>query len=255
MTPNGFELHNIDHLSASSLNTWVAQPALWVMERLLKKSAPVGVAAHRGTAIEHGIERGLFNPELSVAECQALAVREYDRLTALSGDPKKEKERTVIPDSVAIGLEELREYGIPTAPENGRQHKIKADIEGVPVPFIGYIDFLYDQHGLLIDLKTEHRLSSEIKSAHGRQMAIYKSAKGNHEIRVAYVTPKRCGVYRVDEAERSLNEVRRMAASLERFLSLSKDPWDLAALLSPDPESFYWNNNTARANRFEVYGY
>jgi hypothetical protein len=32
---SSFERHGIDPLSASSLNLWAAEPALWVMERLL----------------------------------------------------------------------------------------------------------------------------------------------------------------------------------------------------------------------------
>lgn len=31
---NGFEKHGIAHLSASSLNLWAAEPAVWAMERL-----------------------------------------------------------------------------------------------------------------------------------------------------------------------------------------------------------------------------
>ena len=35
---SSFERHRIEHLSASSLNLWAAEPALWVMERLLGRS-------------------------------------------------------------------------------------------------------------------------------------------------------------------------------------------------------------------------
>ncbi len=40
MTANAFERHGIDHLSPSSLNLWAAEPALWVMERLLGRKSP-----------------------------------------------------------------------------------------------------------------------------------------------------------------------------------------------------------------------
>jgi hypothetical protein len=50
---NGFALHGLDHLSATSLNLYAAAPALWVVEKLLRRRAPVGCAAHRGTAVEH----------------------------------------------------------------------------------------------------------------------------------------------------------------------------------------------------------
>jgi hypothetical protein len=34
MNAHAFERHGVGHLSASSLNLWAAQPALWIMERL-----------------------------------------------------------------------------------------------------------------------------------------------------------------------------------------------------------------------------
>ena len=51
---NPFDRHGIDHLSVCQLNLWAAAPAIWVMERLLGRRAPVGAAAHRGTAVEAG---------------------------------------------------------------------------------------------------------------------------------------------------------------------------------------------------------
>ena len=110
---NGFQRHGIGHLSASSINTFAAEPALWIMERLLKRRGPVGCSAHRGTAGEAGIVHGLLDPRAEVAECQAIALAEYDRLTALSGDPKRAKEREALPGIVATGLAELRQYGVP----------------------------------------------------------------------------------------------------------------------------------------------
>ena len=54
---NPFETHGIKHLSASSLNTWAAEPALWVLQKLAGKQTPAGFAAHRGTAAETGISQ------------------------------------------------------------------------------------------------------------------------------------------------------------------------------------------------------
>ncbi|MFN7332695.1 MAG: hypothetical protein ACK5TB_02435, partial [bacterium] len=111
---NGFALHGLEHLSATSLNLYAAAPALWVVEKLLRRRAPVGAAAHRGTAAEHGVARGLFDPALPVAECQAAALAEFDRLSALSADPNRAKEREAIPAIVELALAELRQYGVPT---------------------------------------------------------------------------------------------------------------------------------------------
>lgn len=51
---NGFARHGIEHLSASSLNLWAAEPAVWAMERLLGFRSPVSALMARGKAVEEG---------------------------------------------------------------------------------------------------------------------------------------------------------------------------------------------------------
>ena len=48
---NGFERHGITRLSPSTLNHFAAEPAHWVMQRLLHVRAPMSAAAARGTAV------------------------------------------------------------------------------------------------------------------------------------------------------------------------------------------------------------
>jgi hypothetical protein len=252
---NGFELHGLLHVSPSSCNAFVAQPALWVLERLLGHKTGVGASAHRGIACEHGTEYGLFNPEAPVAECVAKALREFDRLTVLSGDPNRQKERDAIPGIVESALAELRQYGIPSKPEDGsRQHKVEIRLEGVPVPVIGFKDFYWPQHNITADLKTELRLTSAIKDAHARQGAVYIHGT-NGEMRFCYATPKKCAVYRLEDAREHIEALRLIALTMERFLRLSRDPNELAALLAPDPSHFFFSNPQAARARREVYGY
>ena len=49
---NGFALHGIDHLSASSLNQWVSEPGVFAIERLLRLRSPTSPAMARGKAAE-----------------------------------------------------------------------------------------------------------------------------------------------------------------------------------------------------------
>ena len=252
---SGLQQHGIEHLSPSSLNLFAAEPALWVMERLLGYRSSPGCAAHRGTAAEAGIEIGLINPDLPVAECQAHALREFDRLSALSADPSRQKEREAIPGIVEVGLAELRQYGVPTLSETSRQHKVSVTLDDVPVPVIGYLDFLFDQHGIIVDLKTQLRLSSEISEPHARQVALYQHAHGNHQARIAYTTPKKIGVYVLENGRQHLDALRQIARRLERFLSVSKDPQELAGIVVPDFASFYWNDPATRARGREVFGF
>lgn len=258
MTP--FRQYGIEHLSASSLNLYAAEPALWVLERLLGYKHGSSAVMARGKSVEAGIQLGLIKPNLSPEACIAHAEREYDREMALTPDPRREDERQNIAGYVVEGLKELRQYGVPTA----YQEKVSINIEGVPVPFIGYIDWRFDQHGIVVDLKTGERLPSGISNPHARQGAIYAKAHGNYGMRFAYVKPtpgkkdgRSAAVYEMsgDEVHSQLNALREIATRLGRFLSISKDPQELAGLLCPNYESFYWSNPTARENALKVFGF
>jgi hypothetical protein len=247
---NAFERHGITHLSASSINLFAAAPALWVMERLLNKRGPASIVAHRGAAAEHGIAYGLLHPDAPPEDCQARAVAEFDRLTALSSDPKREAERAAVSGIVTTGLAELRQYGIPDA----TQQRVDLTIPGVAVPIVGYADFVWQKHGVLVELKTQLKLASAITASHGRQAAIYAAAT-NYETRVAYVTPAKCGVYRLDNAAEHIQAVGAIASRMEALLSVSTDPAKIAGLVVPDYDSFYWSHPVTRAMGREVFGF
>jgi hypothetical protein len=252
---SAFERHGLDHLSASSINLFAAQPAMWAMQKLMGRRSMVGPAAHRGTAIEAGVEMDLFEPSAPVEACQEAAIARFNHLTALSADRAVEKERANIAPAVAIALAELRQYGVSEAAGENRQHRIEVQLLGVPVPFIGWLDFWFPVHGIIVDLKTQLRLSSKISDRHARQGAIYHAAHGNAEIRFAYVTPQKMGVYRLEDPRRHLDRVVNIAQSIERFLSLSDDGAELTRSLSPDLDSFYWNDPGARAAADEIWGF
>lgn len=251
---NAFARHGIDHLSASHVNLFIAQPAMWAANYLMKKRTPVGPAAHRGTAIECGVEAGLFDPEMPVAECQKLALEKFHTLTRLSADTRIEKERDTIAPSVEIALAELRQYGIPDKPEDGRQHKISVDLDGVPVPVIGYLDFKWSAHGIIGDLKSTARIPSEISPAHCRQGAIYVRTGSNVQCRMMYISAKKIAVYPVDNVAAHIAEFVRAAKAIENFLSLSDDAELLTKCFAPDTSSFYWGDAPAMRIAQEIWG-
>lgn len=251
---NSFEKHGIDHLSASSVNLFIAQPALWCASYLMKKRPPVGPAAHRGNAIECGVEAGLFDPELPVEECQKMALAKFHALTRLSADHRIEKERDTIAPSVEVALAELRQYGVPEKPEDGRQHKIEIMLEGVPVPVVGYLDFIWPNHGIIADLKSVGRIPAEISEAHARQGALYLRHGSNLQMRFAYVSPKKIAVYVLEDAAANLASFVSAAQAIERLLSLSDDPEHLTRCFAPDLSSFYWGDQSARRIAQEIWG-
>lgn len=251
---SAFEQHGLTHLSASQLNLWLSAPSLWVMEKLLGKRGGVGCSAHRGTAAEAGISAGLFNPNMTHEECVAVALPVYDRLTALSGDPKRESERNVIPGMVQQGLS-LREHGLPIRPNEGDQHKIEIRLEGVSVPVIGFLDWLYPDE--VLDLKTTLRVPSAMSEAHLRQASLYKTAHMDKRVRFFYASDKKFEKHTLtrEQYDASMRQLTMTAQRMERFLGLSKDAQELAAIVPHDSSSFYFADAQTKANAIEVYGY
>jgi hypothetical protein len=128
--------------------------------------------------------------------------------------------------------------------------------DDVAAPVCGYTDWVFDDHGLILDLKTTEPLPSCISDAHGRQGAVYAKAHGNYGMRFAYVKPaagKKDGrvivVYEMSaDVRRHLVALHQIALRLGRFLNLSSDPHELAGLLVPDFEHFWWNHPIARSH-------
>src|SRR3954471_13679698 len=98
----------IQRHSPSSLNLFCASPSMFVLEKVLGRRQPVGSPAHRGTAVEDGVTAGLTDSNASISDCVQVAYTTYDRITALSGDKRREEYRATIHDMVKSALEELR---------------------------------------------------------------------------------------------------------------------------------------------------
>lgn len=238
----------LPHYSPSSLNLFCAAPAMFVLEKALGLRQPVGAPAHRGTAVEAGVTAGLMQPELPAQTCIETALNRYDQLTALSGDPRREHYRDGIADMVTQTLSELRPYGVPSA----TQGKVVWQPEGLSAPILGYYDFMWADHGIVVDLKTTEKMPSQIKVAHARQVALYAAGiSDNIDARLTYVTPKKRATYRLENVREHRDALHQIALRVERFLAQSDDPEFFIGITAPDYESFYWSSPPARQIGFE----
>lgn len=247
---NPFEVHEIPHLSPSTCNTFIGSPATFVMEKVLKMRGQVGCAAFRGTATESGVAHGIMTGA-SDEECIKVANDEFYKLSAMSQDPAKNKEQAAVGEMVKIGLAELRPYGPPTS----AQGKIEYRFDGVLVPFIGYYDFEWSNHKIIVDLKTTHAIPSKIKTNHARQVSLYAAAKGGEiDARLAYVSTKKSAIYRLEDIDHHVAILGKIGLAIQKFLSISEDPMELASLVVPDVDSFYFNDPFTRQAAFEIWG-
>jgi hypothetical protein len=251
-TSNGFERHNIDHLSASSINLWANAPDVWVMQYLHGLRTPMGAAAWRGICTEDAVVQILMGESETAAIDQALA--KFDKRFPI-GDEKTTAERRRITPMTQLAIEDLMEFGKPEFPEDEEHPQEKISItakgEGWSIPVIGYLDLVFPQHGVVIDLKTTGRIPSTMSAEHQLQRAIYAKAKGNMAVRFLYVSEKKTSMLEDGDPTELLAKAKVQIGRIEAFLRhCDKDT--AKAIVPVQPSSFYWSGNETL--RQEFYG-
>lgn len=207
---NPFARHGIGHLSASSLTLWREHPGLWAARYLGGVKDEGGPAAWRGLAVEAGLHRILRGSEDVAAD--ALADFEKNCLGEISDEI--EAERKLIEPM----LKQCAAWK-HSAPLIASQLKIEHWLDDVPVPLVGYADFVFED-GLIVDLKTTKACPSSPRPNHVRQVSLYMAAR-NAPGALLYVTHAKRAFYPLDAdtQDRALNDLRSDALSLTGFLS------------------------------------
>jgi len=247
---NGFEKHGIKHLSASSINLWTNAPDVWVAQYLFNKRSPLSAAAMRGICTEDAVV-AVLTGDSEVAEAVKAAHYKFDK-TFMVGNEKTTKERNMIEPCMALAIDQLKEYGKPEFPEEGQQKvSITAKTDDYEIPVIGYLDFVYPEHGVIVDLKTTGRMPSTMSPEHQLQRAIYQKARGNQAVKFLYVTPKKTSMLEDGDPTELLNYAKKQISRLEKFLRAGTKN-DIKEVIPVNPNSFYWNG--FEDVRDELYG-
>jgi len=237
---NPFKTHGIEHLSPSKINLWVSDPALFIATYLCGMKGSYGVGAFRGSAVEHALEKKLSNKDFPQKAIDEFLYGSFDKECVehnISEDNEKLiKERTALELYYNSALDIYSEFGTPTH----YQHKVYYSIhEDLPIPFLGYIDFVYED--AIRDLKTVGVRPSKFSVAHQRRLAVYSKAFPEKELWCDYVTKKEALSFKVQNVEQRLKEVINISFGLQKFLSISDDPYELASMIHPNYDSWMWS--------------
>jgi len=242
-----FEAHGVTHLSASSINEFIANPARWLLHVSGHRDS-VGIPAMwRGKAIDKAITKGMFDSSLSINDLVEFAVDQYNldlEEARYEGVPfnfkKSEIERNLLPRYIALSIPHFRSLGTPIA----SQKKIKLEFEELPIPIIGYLDLQYD--GIVRDIKTVGRLPTKVPESTCRQLAIYATAENNMPIiDYVHVTKSKAEIVvkQVDNINEHMAVVRQAANSMMRILAYSPDISEVVGLLMPDFDNWRWSDD------------
>jgi hypothetical protein len=71
---------------------------------------------------------------------------------------------------------------------------------------------------------------------------------------VTYITSKKRATYALENAREHVAALGKIGLTIQKFLSLSEDPMELASFVVPDVESFYFDDPMTRQTVFEIWG-
>ena len=230
---NPFKTHNINYLSPSSMNTYISDMPMWVARYLFGIKSGSGAGAIRGIVQEAVLadkyETGKFNFNL-------LEMKFLDMCTEAkidSEDVKVEKERKLLKNFGKIIDENFTYKNLEQY-----QEKVEVQFEDMPIPVMGYIDFRFKDK--IVDLKTTTRMPSKPTEAQMRQMAFYSMAYPSNSVDLFFATPKDHKKFTLKNLSVYKKQLKKVAFSIQKFLSISDDKHELASLVYPNFDSWTW---------------
>jgi hypothetical protein len=220
------------------------------MQYLYGKRTAMGPAPWRGICVEDAVVEILLGGKETEALDRAM---EKFNSRFMIADEAIAREADRIAPMVQIAVAELMQYGKPEFPEDERQEKISitAKGEGWAIPVIGFLDLVYPDHGLVIDLKTTGRIPSSMSAEHQLQRAIYAKAKGNMAVKFLYVSEKKASLLEDGDPNELLAQAKVQINRMEAFLR-TLDKEQARAIVPLAPSSFYWKGSEEL--RKEFYG-
>ena len=242
----------IKHLSASNINTFISDPASWVVSYIYKNPFKSGAAALRGTHIEKGLDQILS---------------------------KHQDKEMIIKDQIHLFTETCEYMKIPKEEYEQEYHFIKKAIDVLPKHFEkfgkiisyqkaigymykgiyikGYVDFEFEKN-LIVDLKT----SKQLKVTVGHKIAqhIYKTAT-NMENKLFYIQvlkkSENVMEYQLtDEDNIQIPLLIHQAIENMNYLcGIANTKDDFKRLITPNPDHWMWKDEDKIKARKEIWGF
>ena len=242
LSNNPFAVHGINYLSPSSINTYINDNALWVARYLFGVKSSSGASAVRGIATEAALadkyEKKTFDFKYLDMHFMSLCAESGIDL----GDVKTAKEKKLL-EGFGKVIDENFNYDNLEA----YQEKVSVQLDTLPVPIIGYIDFRFADK--IVDLKTTTRMPTRPTEAQKRQMALYSMAYPKSSVDLFFASPKEHKVFTLKNLSVYKKQLERVALGIQKFLSVSNDKHEIASLTYPNLDSWLWTGMKEEASK------
>ena len=242
LSNNPFAVHGIKYLSPSSINTYINDNALWVARYLFGVKSSSGASAVRGIATEAALadkyEKKTFDFKYLDMHFMSLCAESGVDL----GDVKTAKEKKLL-EGFGKVIDENFNYDNLEA----YQEKVSVQLDDLPVPIIGYIDFRFADK--IVDLKTTTRMPTRPTEAQKRQMALYSMAYPKSSVDLFFASPKEHKIFTLKNLSVYKKQLEKVALGIQKFLSVSNDKHEIASLTYPNLDSWLWTGMKEEASK------
>ena len=242
LSNNPFAVHGINYLSPSSINTYINDNALWVARYLFGVKSSSGASAVRGIATEAALadkyEKKTFDFKYLDMHFMSLCAESGIDL----GDTKTAKEKKLL-EGFGKVIDENFNYDNLEA----YQEKVSVQLDTLPVPIIGYIDFRFADK--IVDLKTTTRMPTRPTEAQKRQMALYSMAYPKSSVDLFFASPKEHKIFTLKNLSVYKKQLEKVALGIQKFLSVSNDKHEIASLTYPNLDSWLWTGMKEEASK------
>ena len=233
---NPFAVHNINYLSPSSINTFIGDKPLWMMRYLFGVKSSSGAGAVRGIAEEYALaekyEKGFFDFKALDTKFIALCCESGVDLN----DGKTLKEKDALKGFGTVLDENFKYENLETY-----QERLRLKLRTCLCLIMGYVDFLFKDK--IVDLKTTNRMPSNPTEAQKRQMAMYSMAYPKKSVDLFFASSKQHKVFTLSNLTKYKKQLKNVAFTIQRFLSLSDDKHELASFEYPNFDKWEWSDD------------
>ncbi|HET8721018.1 MAG TPA: hypothetical protein VFM24_03250 [Nitrospira sp.] len=230
----------IHYLTASSVQQWREQPAVWVMEKLLGIRENRATAVAKTIAVKDGLRHALYAEDAYIGEDIALDV--YRRkLLEWRIDPTSEAARSdedIVLPLYDVHVKEIQRLGLLKKPlATGIASSLLVD--GLGTALLAVTDFVFDDAQLRI--KCCGRLPSSIQPRDMAALALDARVRGQVPM-IVYATPKKLATYVPNgiELDAALDALIADARSLETFVRTAETPMHALAMLPVNTGHYLW---------------
>ncbi len=256
---NPFARFGVEHLSATSMNQFRADPALGILYLVYNIREQCSPAMHRGSAVDETIG-ALLSDEDSMNQSSAcdLATRTYDALISKTDEVYAQhaiaKERDVVIACMQRCYPIMSDWDKPLS----YQQSINLSLQDIEVPVIGYIDLRYP--GEVRELKTSGKRRRSIIDDHAFQVSTYAMAirqeSGAWPSAVLdYICPTGMESFQLQNGNKWVKRVVDTANSIRWLLAAAATEAELCQLFQPDFSKPLWryrpNSRAAAKSLFE----